>query len=366
MRSFLSVIALLACVNAFACTDFKLIATDGTVVVARTMEFALDLKSNVRTRVHDHKFVNKLPNGKDGLSWEAKYGYIYLDGLGVDMAVEGMNEKGLSFEALYLPNLAKYQDPMPGKEDITLPYVHIGDWALSNFSSVDEVKQAITGIIVIPIHLKEIKNQILPLHFSFHDSYGKSIVVEYIDGRLNVYDNPIGVMTNSPEFPWHLTNLNNYVNLRPSNPKPIVIDKLTFIATGQGSGMLGLPGDISPPSRFVKMTILSSVAKPAVDSVSAVNLAQHIINNVDIPFGLARESSTENYTSEYTQWTVFKDLSNRIFYYHTYNNQNLHKIDMRQVDFSNNAKPLSMPIDNMEDAVIDFTAKFNKSIRTKS
>lgn len=347
---------------AFACTDVRISALDGSIIIARTMEFAVDLKSNLRTQPREHAFKPTLPNGKLGLAWTSKYGYLYLDGLNVDMASEGMNEQGLAFEALYLPNFAQYQEPVAGQEAKTLSYFHIGDWALSQFSTVAEIVAELPNIILIAEPLKETGNQVLPLHFSFHDAGGNSIVVEYIGGKLHIHDNKIGVMTNAPSFDWHVTNLNNYVNLRPTNPKPIKTKDMTFIATGQGSGMLGLPGDISPPSRFVKMAVFKVVVLPPKDAQAAVNLAQHMVNNVDIPLGLAREpADANNYSNEYTQWTVFKDLRNKVFYYHTYANLNLRKIDMQKIDFKPKARALKMPIEGAEDAVLDVTHKFTKT-----
>lgn len=350
--------------QANACTDFRLTANDGSIVIARSMEFAIDLKSNLRSSPRGRSFKSTLPNSKAGLAWTAKYGYVYLDGLNVDMAVDGMNEKGLAFEALYLPNIAEYQKIMPNKENQALPYLYIGDWAMSNFATVEEVRAALVKIQVVDAKIPDIGNMgntILPLHFSFHDASGNSIVVEYVAGKLNIHDNKVGVMTNDPTYDWHITNLNNYIHLEPTNPKPIVIKDMTFIATGQGSGMLGLPGDISPPSRFVKVSVLKAVVQPAANGPSAVNLAEHIINNVDIPFGLAREPANGNYTSEYTQWTVFKDLKSMKFYYKTYLDTSLRAVEMDQINFAANAPMLKMPIETQTEYVNNLTDAFKHS-----
>lgn len=345
---------------AYACTDFNLIAKDGSIIVARTLEFAQDLNSNLRSSTRDREFKTNI-NGMPALTWKAKYGYVYLDGLDFDMAADGMNEKGLSFEALYLPNLAEYQAATSDKTKDSLPYYHIGDWILSNFATVDEVKKALPEILVVEAKIPGQGNTILPLHFAMYDATGKSIVVEYVAGKLNIYDNKIGVMTNCPEYFWHVTNLNNYVNLNPTNPKPVVVKGLTFVATGQGNGMLGLPGDISPPSRFVKMSVFKAVVQPTADGPSTVNLAEHMINNVDIPFGLARAPVNDNYTSEYTQWTVFKDLTNMKFYYKTYYDPSLHMVDMTKVSFDAKAPTLKMPIMTKTEYVNDLTATFKQS-----
>lgn len=358
--AYFSIVLSIFSIQAFACTDFVITAIDNTIINARTMEFATDLKSNIRTSTRGRVFKTMIDD-KPALEWTAKYGYVYLDGMNVDMSSDGMNEKGLSFGALYLPGIAKYQAINNQPDAKNLPYLHIGDWALSNFATVAELREAIQKINVVNTSVKVLGDMILPLHFSFHDAQGKSLVIEYVAGELHMHDNDVGVLTNDPTYDWHVTNLNNYVNLKPTNPKPIVIKNMTFVATGQGGGMLGLPGDISPPSRFVKMAVFKAVVQPANNSLIAVNLAEHMINNVDIPFGIAREQSTGNYTSEYTQWTVFKDLTNKKFYYKTYYNPALRLVDLNQLDFSEKGHMLKMPISTTAEYIDDVTAKFKQS-----
>ena len=122
-----------------------------------------------------------------------------------------------------------------------------------------------------------------PVHAVVHDASGKSIVIEYVDGKLNVYDNPLGVITNSPGFDWHMTNLRNYVNFSFNNHPPIQLGSVKLEPFGQGSGMLGMPGDFTPPSRFVRAVAFSqSVLQPKTGD-DAVLTAFHILNNFDIP-----------------------------------------------------------------------------------
>jgi choloylglycine hydrolase len=356
-------ILLLCCTNTFlwACTDFRIKASDGTVIIARSMEFALDLRSNLRSSNRGRTFNTPAPNGQAGLSWKAKYGYVFLDGLNVDMAIDGVNEKGLSFEALYLPGLAQYQPVPAGQNDKALPYLNFGDWVLSNFDSVDQVRSALPTIFVFTNKLPGMGDMVFPLHFSIFDASGKGIIVEYVHGKLNIHDNKIGVLTNSPSYNWHITNMNNYVHLLPVNPNPIkTTNGLTFAATGQGFGMIGLPGDISPPSRFVKIATLLRVVMPSNNAEAALNLAEHVINNVDIPLGLAREPEKGNYTDELTQWIVFKDLTNKVFYYRTYVDPSLRKVALKQINFAENAPRLKMPIASKE-FILDVTEQFLKN-----
>lgn len=358
IKTALATLTLLAYFSgALACTSFRLTAKDGTVLITRSQEFSLDFKTEIRTSGRDRTFTTTAPDGKPGLTWKSKYGYLFFGLLGVDAASDGLNEAGLSFEALYLPGYAQYQTVPDNHDSQALPYIYMGDWILGNFKTVDEVRNALPHILLFTTKVPGLGDTVFPLHFSIYDASGKGIVVEYIGGKLHIHDNKIGVMTNSPSYDWHITNLNNYTQLKPTNPNPVVEDKITFVATGQGAGMVGLPGDVSPPSRFVKMAVLLDVVTPAPDAKSALNLAEHIINNVDIPAGLVREPSNGNYTSETTQWVTFKDLTHKVMYYRTYNDLSLHAVSMSRLDFSQNAARLRMPISSPE-YINDITSEF--------
>lgn len=343
----------------FACTDFRLKANDGTLLITRTMEFAIPMNANLHSSSRDKVFQNTAPDGKPGLSWTAKYGYVYLDGMAINNTIDGMNEKGLSIEALYLPGETTYQTVPVGADAHALPYIATGDWVLSNFRTVDEVKEALKKTYVFSQKIPGKGNTVFPLHFIINDASGKSIVVEYVKGQVKIHDDPLGVATNSPTYDWQITNLRNYVNLSPNLPSGHIINGIMFGATGQGSGMNGLPGDASPPSRFVKIASLVATAIPADNTAAVLNLAQHIINNVDIPVGFVRavENGKTNY--DHTQWTVFKDLTHKIFYFRTYGDSTLRYVSLDKVDFSKNAVPLKMPIDSSNtNSTVDVTNAF--------
>src|SRR6185295_2945241 len=95
--------------SAIPCTDFKIKSKDGTILITRSLEFAENLHSNLRSSNQDRDFQMVTNEGQPAMHWKAKYGYVFLDGLDQDIAVDGMNEAGLSFEALYLPGFAQYQ-----------------------------------------------------------------------------------------------------------------------------------------------------------------------------------------------------------------------------------------------------------------
>lgn len=319
-----------------ACTSFRLTAQDGTIMIARSMEFAEDMQSKIIVS----------PRGKtfdfDGLSWTSEYGYIFLDGLNLGVPIDGMNEAGLSVEILLFPNEAQYQQVPKGAEKQALSYIHFGDWVLGNFKTVAEVRSALNNIYVYGEKLPQLDNQQFPVHFSVFDTSGKGLVIEYVDGQLNVHDH-MGVMTNSPTYDWHVTNLRNYIQLSPTNPKPVIANGITYAATGQGSGMIGLPGDVSPPSRFVKMAVLLNTVLKPKDAQEALNLSQHMMNTVDIPKGLVRVVDNNNTaTLESTQWVVFKDLTHKKLYYRTYDDMTIQTVDLNTIDFSKANTPIPL------------------------
>lgn len=340
----------------FACTSFRVIANDNSVFITRSMEFAEDMQSNMMSTPREQTFTSAAPNSKQGLQYTNQYGYLFLDGFHLGKVVDGMNEVGLSIEALFFPGEAQYQTVPQGKESQALSYLQFGDYILGNFKTVDEVRAALPKIYVFEEKLPQMNDMVFPLHYSIFDASGKGIVVEYVDGELHIHDH-MGVMTNSPTYDWHVTNLNNYVQLSPQNPKPIIANGITYAALGQGAGMLGLPGDISPPSRFVKMAVmLQTILKPA-DDKEALNVCEHLINNVDIPRGFVRTINHDNTaTNELTQWVVFKDLTHKKLYYRTYDDMTLKLVDMNKIDFSKNAKPVKMAIKS-EQTIIDMTDK---------
>lgn len=325
----------LAIGQVFACTSFRLLAQDGSVLIARSMEFAEPMNSNIIATAKGENFYTNAPNGQAGLSWKSKYNYIFVDGLGLGAPIDGMNEAGLSVEVLLFPEEAGYQTVPADASTQAVSYIHFGDWVLGNFKTVDEVKKALPDVYVFGEKLKQLNNELFPVHYSVFDASGKGLVIEYVDGQLNMHEH-MGVMTNSPTYDWHITNLRNYLQLSPTNPKPVIADGITYTSTGQGSGMLGLPGDVSPPSRFVKMAVmLNTVIKPK-NASEALNLAQHMINNVDIPKGFVRVAGDNNTaTLDSTQWVVFKDLTNKKLHYRTYDDLTIRTVDMKTLDFSN-------------------------------
>ena len=354
--SALLIVCLLMAASVSACTVFKVTAKDGAIVSPRTMEFGYDIKSDVVVVPRGKAFMSPAPDNSKGLTWQGKYGYVGIDAFGDNDAVfDGINEAGLAFSALWYDSSMKWQVVPKGENDKALGHMLAGSWVLSNFSTVDQVRAGFKDIYLYGMYIPPMK-QTPPMHFSVYDASGGAIVVEVDNGEVNVYDDPIGVMTNAPEFPWHLTNLRNYVKMSPQQPTPVKYSGITLKQMGHGSGMIGLPGDITPPSRFVKIAVLTRYADQPKDAAGALKLSRHIMNNVDIPMGIAidLDKSGKEIYSEWTQWTTFRDLKNRVFYFTTYDNSNFRKVDLKQLDLSK-AATFSMSAD--KEVIVDLTVQ---------
>jgi choloylglycine hydrolase len=172
------------------------------------------------------------------------------------------------------------------------------------------------------------------VHWRVTEESGRQVVVEIINQHVMVHENPLGVLTNSPEFTWHLTNLNNYVNLASGSIHQREIGSLDLKAFGGGSGLHGLPGDMTPPSRFVRAAFFQSTAPRLEKPEHTVVQAFHLLNNFDIPVGIQFSDSklVPNMPSA-TQIIIATDLKNRRLYYRTMYNSTIRCIDMHSIDF---------------------------------
>ncbi len=305
---------------AHGCTGIRLIAND--------------IHSDVMMIPRGYARTGTTPDGKEGLKWKAKYASAGANGVGLPVLFDGLNEKGLAAGMFYFPTSAGYMPYTAADAGKTIAQWEVGSWILENFASVEEVKANI-GNIVVPAVVFSGWGFAPEAHYIVHDASGKSIVIEYVGGKLNVHDNPLGVLTNSPTFDWHMTNLRNYLNFSMSNAPPVQLGSVKLLPTGQGSGMLGLPGDFTPPSRFVRAVAFSqSVFKPKTGD-DAVLEAFHVLNQFDIPKGAAREHEKDehgNILADYTIWTSANDLKAKRFYFRTFENSQIRVVDLMKMN----------------------------------
>src|SRR5271163_2885448 len=313
--------------TAQACTGIRLLAKDGAVVAARTLEFGVDLHSDVLVVPAGTALTGTLPDGGKGISYTTKHGFLGANAEGLTAIVDGINDQGLYVGLFYFPDYASYPDATKDNAAHAMAPYEYANWLLGNFAAIDEVKANFNKVVLVPVVLDAMK-QVPPVHFVVFDRSGKSVVIEPLDKSLKIYDNPLGVMTNSPTFDWHMTNLRNYVNLTATNVPPLGLGGITLAQFGQGSGLRGLPGDFTPPSRFVRAVAFSQSAIPSDTAAEAVLQAFHILNNFDIPYGAVRDTQGGQMHAEYTTWTSASDLKNLRWYFRTYGDQSIHSVDL--------------------------------------
>lgn len=337
-------------VRSSACTAFQLQSKDGARIYFRSMEFGFPFNSKALIIPRGTDYTGTAPGGKPGLKWKTKYGAV---GVNVDIAptivADGQNEKGLAIGMLYLPGYSQYQDAAAAPADKTIGSWEVLVYLLGMCASVDEAVAALQNDVYVAqqefVPLKEV----LPVHYWIGDNTGKVVIAEYVGGKLVIHDAPLGTLTNSPPYDWHEINVGNYVDLSPVDVPERTLGKFTAMNYGQGSGATGLPGDMTPPSRFIRAALFSHWATPGETANDAVNLGFHILNTFDI-FNGAIQSNTTDQTAntkaflsssgqpklvntDTTEWTVAHDRTNLKTYVRTYNGLAIQMIDLAKANF---------------------------------
>src|SRR5438128_4435036 len=154
---------------------------------------------------HGYARTGTTPDGKEGLKWKAKYASVGANGVGLPVLFDGLNEKSPAAGTFYIPTSARYMPYTAADAGKTIAQWEVGSWILENFASVEEVKANI-GNIVVPAVVFGEWGFAPEAHYIVHDASGKSIVIEYVGGQLNVHENQLGVITNSPAFNCNMIN----------------------------------------------------------------------------------------------------------------------------------------------------------------
>jgi choloylglycine hydrolase len=309
------------------CTDLRLVRLEDLHVSGRTMDFAQELGSRLQVVPAGNAWsATATGTPVPALTWTNNHGYVAMDAFGFDWAAcDGLNDAGLSIGTLWLPETSLPTDPPASGDKPAADLIHFGSWILGTCATVQDVRDAFAGVqvwnaqvrrlwpegLAMPDAVKPLLDFAFPMHLAVHDAHGGDLVVEFLDGAPVFHDDPIGVLTNSPTFDWHETNLRNYVNLTTVEAKPVDLMGLAVKPTGNGTGLLGLPGDVTPPSRFVRATVLAAVSHSAKDARAAVNQVFHCLDLVHVPRDVAP-------SGDYTQWYVARDHDALVYHVRSY------------------------------------------------
>lgn len=242
---------------------------------------------------------------------------------------DAINEKGLGMAGLNFVGNADYKMPAGGVDNVaSFEFI---PWILSQCGSIQEVRQFLSQMNLVNTAF----NNALPasqLHWIIADK-DSTITVESVKDGLRVYDNPAGVLTNNPTFPEQMLNLNNYMHLSTKAPENHFSDKLPLYAHSRGMGALGLPGDLSSQSRFVRVAFVKLNSVSADSDAESISQFFHILGAVDQQRGCCEVSDGK---FEYTIYTSCCNASKGVYYYTTYDNHQITGVDMHKENLDGN------------------------------
>ncbi len=240
---------------------------------------------------------------------------------GYPLYYDAMNEKGLCAAGLNFVGNAVYTAVLPGKENVA--QFELIPWLLGSCASVAEARTLLAGATVTYTPFSD-KFPPAQLHWLIADR-NEAITVESTATGLHVYDNPAGVLTNNPPFDLQMFHLNDYMQLSPKQPENRFSDALALRTYSRGMGALGLPGDLSSASRFVRAAFVRAHSASGEDETASVSQFFHILGAVEQPRGCC-EVAEGKY--EITIYTSCCNADRGIYYYTTYDNSRISAVDM--------------------------------------
>jgi len=423
----------------WCCSTVHVSTPDGDTVIGRTMELdnpgsemtfgglrlgvdpsdpdTDDLPYNVSVHRQD-ELVGKLSLAvcNSCKPFKTTIGYVSVDlvahvpasvltpgtSLTVAITTDGMNEKGLTVSTQVFHQSVLYMQPSAPEASGTtnVCFAAFADWVLGTFDSVKSLRKALKHTKIVGPKQGLVENPDLAVYAGLHwsiDDASEHIVLEVLDGVIKMHNNTVGVVTNQPDFTWHLRNLNNFVNLRSDWPRNLEIQVQTdsegsefqpevglvpdVSKAGHGFNLLGLPGDYSPPSRFVRLFYLRQYAvlrfppkerKGKAKYTDSIALVTGLLNNVWINKGTVPDpppikEGTPPGFGEFTQYTVVKIPEARLFFYKDYVGTQWRKVRLgaliKKGVFSSKegAPPDPVPLVEGTVSIKDVTALFTAS-----
>lgn len=234
---------------------------------------------------------------------------------------DATNEKGLSMAGLNFPENADYKQEAEGKDNVT-PFEFI-PWILGQCATIKEVKELLGRINLININFSE-KLPLSPLHWMISDR-NESITVESVKEGMKIYDNPVGILTNNPTFDIQIFNLNNYVNITREVPENRFSSAIALDVYSRGMGGIGIPGDLSSSSRFVKAAFTKLNSVSGTSEPESISQFFHILDSVNQERGCVRLAED---TYEITIYSSCCNVDKGVYYYKTYENSQITGVDM--------------------------------------
>ncbi len=286
----------------------------------RNLDLEYSYKETVTITPRNYSF--KFRKAKEIKNHYALIGMAYVAD-NYPLYYDAINEKGLGMAGLNFPKNAAYKELEKSKDNIA-PFEFI-PWVLSQCANLEEAKELLTTINIAQINFSE-ELPASPLHWIIADQE-KSLTVECVKEGLKIYDNPVGVLTNNPPFDMQMFNLNNYMNLSIEPPINNFSKNLEFDTYSRGLGALGLPGDLSSASRFVKASFTKMNSLSGSSEKESISQFFHILKSVEQQRGCVHMGGDKY---EITIYSSCCNMDKGIYYYTTYDNSQITGIDMHK------------------------------------
>lgn len=293
------------------CTAITLKSIEQDYILARNMDFSLELNPEMILFPRNYPLIY----GKDEDQLINHYAFMGLaKKLDSYMIADGINEHGIAGAALYFKGFADYESTHDNGENASSLYPEsVMSYMLATCNSLEAVSDQFTKIKIEERNIPGM-NIIPPLHWIFQDAEGKGIIVEITKEGLSIYPNEIGVMANSPEYPWHLTHARLFAGLDITTSKKRTVNGYEYNPFG-GDGSFGLPGDYTSPSRFVRALFNLQTSNAEQTDTQSIIRAMHILGTVNIPKGVIH---TATKALDYTQYSTYIVTNNLTYCYRMY------------------------------------------------
>lgn len=292
------------------CTSLALMTAQKQCFFGRTMDFHYEIEPRLFVLPANRRWM-----GAAGIPMNSPYRIM---GVGQEedgriALFDGVNEHGLAAAALYFAGHAEFERAVRSNSVAALDLVQ---YMLGRFRSVGELREGIRGISITGA-ADTVTGGVAPLHWMVSDRGGHHLVIERTCRGLELFENPAGVMTNSPDFRWQMLNLNNYMDASPYQRSSAQWGGVTLRPFGMSNGTAPLPGGYTPPARFVRAAFNRAFAPTPRSAREAVCTFFHLMESVSLPKGISRVREQEY---DFTVYTCCVDTMHGVYYWRTYEN----------------------------------------------
>ena len=297
--------------------------------MGRTLDYEFSYGDEITVTPRNYSFT--LRHGGKLENHYAIIGMAHVAG-NYPLYYDAINEKGLGIAGLNFVGNATYKPVNPDSDKKQITQFELIPFILGTCASLKEAKEALKNMDLVDTPFSP-QLPVGSLHWLIADETG-SITVEAVKEGLMIYDNPAGVLTNNPPFPQQMFQLNNYMHLSPRQPVNTFSKDLPLNTYSRGMGALGLPGDLSSSSRFVRASYVKMNSRCNGDELSSVSQFFHILGSVDQQRGCC-EVAEGKY--EITLYTSCCNATKGIYYYTTYENHQINAVDMHRENLDTTA-----------------------------